>query len=77
MCTMPNAFHCIPDRFQTKEMCIQAVEVDQRYLYDVPDHFKTGEMCDKAVRNHLLSFTFHLDHVMDWCMSEDEKRWWK
>ena len=50
MRTMPDAFHCIPDRFKTQEMCIKAVEVDPSFLKFVPDHFKTKEMCDKAMR---------------------------
>ena len=24
-----------------------------------------------------MPITWHPDRVMDWCMSEDEKRWWK
>ena len=28
MRTIPNAFHCIPDRFKTQEMCNKALEVD-------------------------------------------------
>ena len=53
-----DAFHLIPDRFKTQEMCIKAVEVDPWHLYDVPDHFKTQEMCDKGARHHVFSLQF-------------------
>ena len=47
---IPNAFHHIPDRFKTQEMCNKAVEVDPWQLKDVPYRFKTHKMCNKAVR---------------------------
>ena len=53
MRTIPNAFHCIPDRFKTQEMCNKALEVDPWQLKDVPARFNTQEMCDEAVRNKL------------------------
>ena len=33
---------------------------------------------DKAkIKEELLPIAWHSDRVMDWCMSEDEKRRWK
>ena len=29
------------------------------------------------IKEELLPITWHPNHVMDWCMSEDEKRRWK
>ena len=58
MRTMLNAFHCIPDRFKTEEMCNKSPEVDPWQLKDVPDHFKTQEMPDKVVRDQLFSLQF-------------------
>ena len=29
------------------------------------------------VEEELLSIAWHPDHVMNWCMSEGEKGWWK
>ena len=52
---MLNAFHCIPDHFKTKEMCIKVVGVDPSFLQLVPDHFKMQGICDKAVRDDFCS----------------------
>ena len=35
----PVAFFFIPDRFKTQEMCIKALEANQRQLKYVPDWF--------------------------------------
>ena len=43
MRTMPDAFHRIPERFKTQEMCKKAVEVDPSLLQLFPDHLKTRE----------------------------------
>ena len=69
---MPNAFHRIPDRFSTQEMCIKAVEVGPWQLYDVSDHFKTQEMCDKVVRDYLFSLQF----VPDWFVAQQQIDKW-
>ena len=53
MCTMPEAFHRIPDHFKTLGMCIKAVDVDPSNLGNVPDYLKAQAMCDKAVRDDL------------------------
>ena len=66
MCTMPNAFHRIPDHFKTQEMCIKAVEVDPSFLQLVSDHFKTQEICDKAVRGDSS-----LQFVPDWFVTRE------
>ena len=43
---MPDAFHCIPDRFKTQEMCDKAVWEDSSFLQFVPDWFITREWVD-------------------------------
>ena len=55
MCTMLNAFHCIPDHLKTQKMCIKVVGVDPSFLQLVPDHFKMQGICDKAVRDDSCS----------------------
>ena len=29
------------------------------------------------IKKELLPIAWHPDSVIGWCMSEDEKRWWK
>ena len=29
------------------------------------------------IKEELLPIAWHPDRVMDWCMSEEEKGWWK
>ena len=29
------------------------------------------------IKEELMPIAWHPDRVMDWCMSEDENRWWK
>ena len=43
MHTIPDAFHRIPDRFKTQEMCDQAVNEDSFSLQFVPDWFVTRD----------------------------------
>ena len=69
---MPNAFHRIPDRFKTQEMCIKAVEVDPSFLQLIPDHFKTQGICDKAVRDDSSSLQF----VPDWFVARERLYMW-
>ena len=62
MCTIPDSFHLIPDRFKTQELCIRGTEVDPWALRFVPDHLKIQKMCDDAVRYNPFSLQF----VPDW-----------
>ena len=43
MPTMPDAFHRIPDRFKTQEMCDKVVKDDSSSLQFVPDWLVTQE----------------------------------
>ena len=43
MPTMPDAFHRIPNRFKTQEMCDKAVKDDSSSLQFVPDWLVTQE----------------------------------
>ena len=47
MHTMPNPFHCIPDRFKTQEMCDKAVKGDSFSLEFVRDWFIRRESVDR------------------------------
>ena len=68
----PAVFFLIPDRFKTREMCINAVEVDPWQFHDVPYHFKTQEMCDGVVRDDPFSLQF----VLDWFMTQQQVKLW-
>ena len=39
----------VPDCFETKEMCNEAVYINPLSLVFVLDYFKTEEMCKKAI----------------------------
>ena len=56
MGTMPDAFHRIPDRFKTQEMCNKAIDLS--FLQHVPDYFKTQEICDDVVWEGTYSLQF-------------------
>ena len=41
------------------------------------DGYKRCKAQKAKIKDKLIIIARHLDCVMDWCMSEDEKRWWK
>ena len=47
MRTMPDAFHLIPHRFKTQEMCEKAAEDESETLEYVSDQLKTPKKCVK------------------------------
>ena len=69
---MPEAFHCIPDRFETQKVCIKVVEADPSNLGNVLDHLKIREMCDAAVREDPSS----LIYVLDWFVKPQQVNMW-
>ena len=71
MCTMPNAFHRIPDCFKTQEMCSKAV-VDSWQLKNVRNRFKIQKMCDAAVCKKLGMMLF----VPDWFVTQQQIDVW-
>ena len=42
--------------------------------YEVYQKRKTQKA---KIKEELMTIAWHPDWVMDWCMSEDEKRWWE
>ena len=53
-------------------MCIKAVEVDPRQMYNVSDYFKTQEMCDDVVWGDPSS----LQYVPDWFVTQQQLKIW-
>ena len=49
------------DKFETQEMCNEAVKKNPLTLKHVPDQFVTQEMCDEAVKKS----PWTLEHVPD------------
>ena len=41
------------------------------------DGYKKRKAQKAKIKEELLPIAWHPDRVMDWCMSDDEKRWWK
>ena len=71
----------VPDWFVTKEQI--DIWYDDDYVYNDNEMIKwyDGYQKRKAqkakIKEELLLIAWHSDRVKDWCMSEDEKRWWK
>ena len=72
MRTMPDAFHHIPDRHETQEMCIKPAEVDSSFLELALDYLKTQEIGDKAFEEDPSS----LIYVPDWFVTQQQVRPW-
>ena len=41
------------------------------------DGYKKPKGQKAKIKDWLMLIAWHPDRVMDWCMSEDKKRWWK
>ena len=67
----------VPDWFMTlQEMQYEDFDDDDVLIKWYHDYQKRKAQKAK-IKDELVSIAWHLDRVMDWCMSEDEKRWWK
>ena len=77
----PSSLQFAPDWFVTQQQI--AVWYDDDYWYHDNEviEWYNGYQKRKAqkakIKEELLPFSWHPDHVIDWCMSEDEKRLWK
>ena len=80
-CSGTHILQFVPDWFVIQEQ----LEI----LHDDNDYFTDDELiawykryekwkAQKAkIKEDLMPIAWHPDHVMDWCMPEDEKRLWK
>ena len=56
---------------------------DDDYYYDKDkffewyDGYKKRKAQKASIKEELLPIAWNPDRAMDWCMSEDEKWWWK
>ena len=70
-----SSLKLIPDHFKTQEICDKAVRDDSSSLRYVPDRCVTREgVYMWQIYEELLPIAWHPNRVMDWCMSEDEKK---
>ena len=71
----------VPDWFVTQQQI--DVWYDDDYVYNDNemikwyDGYKVQRVQKAKIKQELLPIVWHPDHVMNWCMSEDEKRQWK
>ena len=77
----PFSLQCVPSWFMTQQQ-IKSWHDDDDYCNDnrIVEWYEgyPKRKAQKAkIKEELMSVAWHRDRVMDWCMSEDEKRWLK
>ena len=71
----------LPDWFVTQQQI--DVWYDDDYAFNDNemikwyDSYKARKAQKAKIKKELLPIAWHPDHVLDWCMSGDEKGWWK
>ena len=77
----PSSLQFLPDWFVTQQQ--MDVWYDDKY-WDHDDEiiqwcksYKKRKAQKAKIKEELLPIAWNPNRVMDWCMSEDEKRWWK
>ena len=86
----PSSLEFVPDWFVTQK---QLDMWHDYYYHDDGDHWNNDNKEDKffecyddykkwkaqkaKLKEQLFPIAWHPECVMDWCMSEDEKGWWK
>ena len=69
---IPEAFHRVPNRFKTQEMCEKTVKADQLGLKVVLSHLKPTEMYNAAMKEDPSS----LIYVPDWFVAWQQVKLW-
>ena len=77
----PSSLQYVPDLLMTKRQ----VKVRRNHKYYCNDDeliqwyngYKKGKAQKAQIKKELMPVAQHPDRMMDWCMSEDEKRRWK
>ena len=71
----PGLLEYAPDWFVTQQR-IGLWGDDDDYYDDKLIEWYEGKAQKAKIKEELLPIAWHPDCVMDWCLSEDEKRWW-
>ena len=75
------SFQFVPDWFVTQQQIDVCYDGDYVYndneMIKQYDGYKSRKAQKAKIMEELLPIVWHPDCVMDWCMSEDEKRLWK
>ena len=77
----PSSLQFVPDWFVARGPT--NVWYDNNYLYyndeliEWYEGYKKQKTQKAKIKKEHLPIAWHLDRLMDWCMSEDEKGWWK
>ena len=68
----------VSDRFVVlQEMWYVDFDDDDDWLIKWRNAYKKRRAQKSQIKKELMRIAWHPDRVMDCCMSEDEKRWWK
>ena len=71
----------VPDWFVIQQQIDKWYDDDYWYNDDQIIEWYNGYQRRKAqkvkIKKELMPTAWHHDRVIDWCMSEDEKGWWK
>ena len=77
----PFSLQCVPSWFMTQQQIKSWHDDDDSCNDNKIVEWYEGYQKRKAqkpkIKEELMSIAWHPDRVMDWCMSEDEKRLWK
>ena len=78
VCKYPWLLQFVPDWFVIRQQAKfwNGYCIDDGYITWYEGYQKRKAQKAK-IKEELLPITWHPDRVMDWCISEDEKRWWK
>ena len=77
----PSSLQFLPDWFVTQQQ--MDVWYDDGYWYhnyeiiEWYNGYRKRKVQKAKIKEELLPIAWHPDRVMDWCMSEEEKGWWK
>ena len=66
---------CVPDRFVTQQQT--KIWCDDDDLIKWHNGYEKRKAQKAKIKEELMPIAWHLNRVMDWCMSEDEKGRWK
>ena len=77
----PFSLQYVPDWFVTQGQ-LEIWHDNDNYCNDDEliewyDGYKKRKAQKVSIKKNLMPIAWHPNRVMDWCISQDEKRWWK